>query len=91
MKKNLQILFIFFNTQPYNSFVKRKMLIFLSSILKVICIHSHLAHGQGFSSKGKNLSDIPLSSIEMLFFSTNADLIEFPWILDSHPFFPILY
>ena len=47
---------MFFNTQPYNSFVK-KMLIFSSGILKVICIHSHLANGQGFSSKGKNKID----------------------------------
>jgi len=30
------------------------MLIFLSGILKVICIHSHLAHGQGFSSMRVN-------------------------------------
>ncbi len=40
-----------FNTQPYNSFAKKNAC-FLSGILKVICIHSHLAHRQGFSSKG---------------------------------------
>ncbi len=42
---------MFFNRQPYNSFVKKNA-IFLSGILKVICIHSHLDHWQGFSSKG---------------------------------------
>ncbi len=52
MKKKLQIWFMFFKTQPHNSFVKKKP-IFLTGILKVICIHSHLAHGQGFCSKGQ--------------------------------------
>jgi hypothetical protein len=42
---------MFFNTQPYNSFVKKNANS-LSGILKVICIHSQLAHGQGFSSNG---------------------------------------
>jgi hypothetical protein len=40
---------MFFNTQPYNSFVKKKQT-FLSGILKVICTHSDLAHGHDYLS-----------------------------------------